>query len=131
MYDNEESFKRWDWWTATFAAAANIPFLLLQLPQIMLNAHNLGNGNKSALFAISWMVSPINPRPQVSFLQFFPPSCSTPKMSVKNATEHAYWFAWESLTALVLRQEEGDGSNDSAMLRSNLHVCGANTVSNG
>ncbi|KAJ8441755.1 hypothetical protein Cgig2_009184 [Carnegiea gigantea] len=92
--------QQWDWWTATFAAVANIPFLLLQLPQIMLNASNLMNGNKSALFAIT---------------------AEHLKASVKNVTEHAYWFAWEPLTTFVLCQEEGDRSNNSAMLGSDLH----------
>lgn len=44
--------------TAKFAAAANLPFLLLQLPQIVLNAQNLLAGNKAALFAIPWLVIP-------------------------------------------------------------------------
>lgn len=44
--------------TAKFAGAANVPFLLLQLPQIILNARNLLAGNKTALFAIPWLVRP-------------------------------------------------------------------------
>jgi hypothetical protein len=47
--------------TAKFAGAANVPFLLLQLPQIVLNARNLLAGNKTALFAVPWLVNP-NPR---------------------------------------------------------------------
>ncbi|KAG6390477.1 hypothetical protein SASPL_148212 [Salvia splendens] len=50
-----ESFKEWDAVTAKFAGAANIPFLLLQLPQIMLNYQNLMAGNKSALLAVPWL----------------------------------------------------------------------------
>jgi hypothetical protein len=43
---------------AKFVGAANIPFLLLQLPQIVLNARNLLTGNKIALFAVPWLVIP-------------------------------------------------------------------------
>jgi hypothetical protein len=45
--------------TAKFTGAANVPFLLLQLLQIVLNARNLLTGNKIALFAIPWLVIPI------------------------------------------------------------------------
>jgi hypothetical protein len=38
--------------TAKFTGAANVPFLLLQLPQIVLNARNLLTGNNISLFAI-------------------------------------------------------------------------------
>ncbi|KAL8162327.1 hypothetical protein V2J09_013816 [Rumex salicifolius] len=50
-----EAWKQWDWWTATFAAGANLPFLLLQLPQIVLNYRNLVAGNKLALLALPWL----------------------------------------------------------------------------
>lgn len=55
-------YQEWDSVTAKFAGAANIPFLLLQLPQIVLNARNLLAGNKTALFAVPWLVRPPNPR---------------------------------------------------------------------
>ncbi|KAF5205691.1 Maltose excess protein 1 protein [Thalictrum thalictroides] len=45
----------WDSLTAKFAASANLPFLLLQLPQILLNAQNLMAGNNSALLAVPWL----------------------------------------------------------------------------
>ncbi|XP_010942963.1 maltose excess protein 1-like, chloroplastic [Elaeis guineensis] len=48
-------FQQWDSLTAKFAGAANVPFLLLQLPQIVLNARNLLAGNKAALFAVPWL----------------------------------------------------------------------------
>ncbi|KAK8969308.1 hypothetical protein KSP40_PGU006678 [Platanthera guangdongensis] len=48
-------FKEWDSLTSKFAGAANVPFLLLQLPQILLNSRNLLSGNKSALFAVPWL----------------------------------------------------------------------------
>lgn len=53
---SSESFKQWDSLTAKFAGAANIPFLILQLPQIILNARNLLAGNNAALFAVPWLV---------------------------------------------------------------------------
>lgn len=51
-----KNFEEWDTLTAKFAGAANLPFLLLQLPQIMLNYRNLMAGNKSALLAVPWLV---------------------------------------------------------------------------
>ena len=50
-------FHEWDSISAKFAGAANVPFLLLQLPQIVLNARNLLSGNNAALFAVPWLVS--------------------------------------------------------------------------
>ncbi|KAH0679910.1 maltose excess protein 1-like, chloroplastic [Solanum tuberosum] len=52
---SSKSFKQWDSLTAKFAGAANIPFLILQLPQIILNARNLLAGNQAALFAVPWL----------------------------------------------------------------------------
>jgi hypothetical protein len=51
-----KKYQEWDSVTAKFAGAANVPFLLLQLPQIALNARNLLAGNKTALFAVPWLV---------------------------------------------------------------------------
>ncbi|XP_058183681.1 maltose excess protein 1-like, chloroplastic isoform X2 [Rhododendron vialii] len=53
--DGRKSFEQWDSLTAKFAGAANIPFLVLQLPQILLNARNLLAGNKNALLAVPWL----------------------------------------------------------------------------
>ncbi|KAG8647955.1 hypothetical protein MANES_09G130400v8 [Manihot esculenta] len=50
-----KTFEQWDSWTAKFSGAANIPFLLLQMPQIILNAQNLMAGNKTALLAVPWL----------------------------------------------------------------------------
>lgn len=50
--------------TAKFAGASNIPFLLLQLPQIILNARNLLAGDNAVLFAVPWLVR----FPQLHFL---------------------------------------------------------------
>jgi hypothetical protein len=44
--------------TAKFTGAANVPFLLLQLSQIVLNAHSLLAGNKITLFVVAWLVIP-------------------------------------------------------------------------
>jgi hypothetical protein len=44
--------------TAKFTSVANVPFLLLQLPQIILNAHNLLVRNKITLFVVPWLVIP-------------------------------------------------------------------------
>ncbi|KAM7273165.1 hypothetical protein ACFE04_027829 [Oxalis oulophora] len=52
---DRKEFEQWDWLSAKFSGAANIPFLLLQLPQIILNARNLMAGNKAALFAVPWL----------------------------------------------------------------------------
>lgn len=54
---SKKQLQQWDSLTAKFAGAANVPFLLLQLPQIVLNARNLLAGNNSALFAVPWLVS--------------------------------------------------------------------------
>ncbi|KAK6131068.1 hypothetical protein DH2020_035186 [Rehmannia glutinosa] len=51
----DKTFEQWDSMTAKFAGAANLPFLLLQLPQIVLNTQNLLAGNKSALLAVPWL----------------------------------------------------------------------------
>lgn len=52
---NNLELQQWDSLTANFSGAANLPFLLLQLPQIILNARNLLAGNKSALLAVPWL----------------------------------------------------------------------------
>ncbi|XP_051130843.1 maltose excess protein 1-like, chloroplastic isoform X3 [Andrographis paniculata] len=50
-----ETFEQWNSMTAKFSGAANLPILLMQLPQIVLNARNLLAGNKSALLAVPWL----------------------------------------------------------------------------
>ncbi|XP_062151813.1 maltose excess protein 1-like, chloroplastic [Alnus glutinosa] len=54
-FRSSKSFEQWDSLTAKFSGASNIPFLLLQLPQITLNARNLLAGNKTALLAVPWL----------------------------------------------------------------------------
>lgn len=50
-----KEYQEWDSLTAKLAGGANVPFLLLQLPQIILNSRNLLAGNNSALFAVPWL----------------------------------------------------------------------------
>lgn len=131
---NDEVMKQWDGWTAKFAAAANIPFLLLQLPQIWLNAQNLMAGNNSALLAVNWLVSLIyTPCSQFFFknIFFFRFRTSKSKSSVKNIAGLPNWFACESFAAFILCQEKRDRSNDSAMPGNCYHLCNDFTVSNG
>jgi hypothetical protein len=52
-----QAYQQWDSLTSKFSGAANLPFLLLQMPQILLNAKNLIAGNNTALFAIPWLVT--------------------------------------------------------------------------
>ena len=47
---------QWDAITSKLSGSATLAFLMLQLPQIILNSQNLINGNKVALFAVQWMV---------------------------------------------------------------------------
>ncbi|CAN1132201.1 Maltose excess protein 1, chloroplastic [Linum perenne] len=69
--EKTESFQQWDSWTAKFAAAANLPFLLLQLPQIKLNAQNLAAGNNAALLAVPWLGLLTGLLGNVSLLSYF------------------------------------------------------------
>lgn len=54
-FRSNKAFEEWNSLTAKFSGAANIPFMILQLPQIILNARNLLAGNKSALLAVPWL----------------------------------------------------------------------------
>ncbi|KAJ7542068.1 hypothetical protein O6H91_10G088000 [Diphasiastrum complanatum] len=49
------SYDHWSSVTEQLAASATVAFLLLQLPQIILNTQNLMAGNNAALFAVPWM----------------------------------------------------------------------------
>ncbi|KAJ4910627.1 hypothetical protein Rs2_05248 [Raphanus sativus] len=53
-HQNKE-YEEWDSWTAKFSGGANAPFLMLQLPQIILNSQNLLAGNNTALSAVPWL----------------------------------------------------------------------------
>eukprot|EP01018_Ginkgo_biloba_P000484 Gb_19774 [translate_table: standard] len=54
--ESSQSYLRWDFMTSRLAEFATIPFLLMQIPQVILNTQNLLDGNASALFAVQWMV---------------------------------------------------------------------------
>lgn len=54
-FRSNKAFEEWNSLTAKFSGAANIPFMFLQLPQIILNARNLLAGNKAALLAVPWL----------------------------------------------------------------------------
>lgn len=51
-----ELYSAWDFATATVADFATVPFLLMQIPQIILNTQNLLSGSDAALFAVEWTV---------------------------------------------------------------------------
>ncbi|CAN8255326.1 unnamed protein product [Cochlearia groenlandica] len=56
IHQRIKKHREWDSWTAKFYGGANIPFLMLQLPQIILNAQNLMVGNNTSLYAVPWML---------------------------------------------------------------------------
>lgn len=71
LHAKNPSYTQWDALTSTIAASSNIPFLLLQLPQIMLNAQNLLAGNKTALFALGWLGQLTGLLGNLSLLSYF------------------------------------------------------------
>ncbi|KAI3873663.1 hypothetical protein MKW92_044848 [Papaver armeniacum] len=68
---HSQEFEEWDSLTAKFAGASNLPFLLLQLPQIILNSQNLIAGNYSALSAVPWLGMLTGLLGNVSLLSYF------------------------------------------------------------
>ncbi|RZC69489.1 hypothetical protein C5167_032608 [Papaver somniferum] len=68
---NSQEFEEWDSLTAKFAGASNLPFLLLQLPQIILNSQNLIAGDYSALSAVPWLGMLTGLLGNVSLLSYF------------------------------------------------------------
>lgn len=64
-------YKQWDALTARFADSATVAFLLLQLPQIILNTQNLMAGNNVALTAIPWMGQLTGLLGNLSLLSYF------------------------------------------------------------
>lgn len=68
---SNKEFEEWNSLTAKFSGAANIPFMLLQLPQIVLNARNLLAGNKTALLAVPWLVRKLQQFYNLLILLFF------------------------------------------------------------
>lgn len=71
LYVKSPSYTQWDALTSTIAASSNLPFLLLQLPQIMLNAQNLFAGNRAALFAVGWLGQLTGLLGNLSLLSYF------------------------------------------------------------
>lgn len=71
LHAKNPSYTQWDALTSTIAASSNIPFILLQLPQIMLNAQNLLAGNKTALFALGWLGQLTGLLGNLSLLSYF------------------------------------------------------------
>lgn len=73
--DEEElpsaQYKQWDALTARVAEFATVAFLLLQLPQIILNTQNLMSGNNVALAAIPWMGQLTGLLGNLSLLSYF------------------------------------------------------------
>ncbi|XP_015952882.1 maltose excess protein 1-like, chloroplastic isoform X1 [Arachis duranensis] len=70
-FGRNESYQQWDSLTAKFSGAANIPFLLLQMPQIILNARNLAAGNNTALMAVPWLGMLTSLLGNLSLLSYF------------------------------------------------------------
>ncbi|KAG6544104.1 hypothetical protein Mapa_014521 [Marchantia paleacea] len=65
------AFVKWDSTTARLADSATAAFLLLQLPQILLNTQNLVAGNYAALFAVPWMGQLTGLLGNLSLLSYF------------------------------------------------------------
>ncbi|XP_058729522.1 maltose excess protein 1-like, chloroplastic [Vicia villosa] len=66
-----ERYEQWDSLTSKLSGAANFPFLLLQMPQILLNARNLLSANNTALFAIPWLGMLTSLLGNLSLLSYF------------------------------------------------------------
>lgn len=71
LHVKSPSYTQWDALTSTIAGSSNLPFLLLQLPQIMLNAQNLLAGNRAALFAVGWLGQLTGLLGNLSLLSYF------------------------------------------------------------
>jgi len=54
--------REWDAWTAKLVSGATAVFLVLLVPQILMNAENMMHGNYAALTAIAWVVRPLEPK---------------------------------------------------------------------
>nr|GEZ26866.1 maltose excess protein 1-like, chloroplastic [Tanacetum cinerariifolium] len=80
---SNKSIEQWDSLTAKFAGVANVPFLLLQLPQIVLNARNLMAGNNAALFAVPWLGMFTGLLGNLSLLSYFAKKGETEAMVVQ------------------------------------------------
>lgn len=71
LHVKSPSYTQWDALTSTIAGSSTLPFLLLQLPQIILNAQNLLAGNRAALFAVGWLGQLTGLLGNLSLLSYF------------------------------------------------------------
>jgi len=71
LHVKSPSYTQWDSLTSTIAGSSTLPFLLLQSPQIMLNAQNLLAGNRAALFAVGWLGQLTGLLGNLSLLSYF------------------------------------------------------------
>lgn len=71
LHVKSPSYTQWDALTSTIAGSSTLPFLLLQSPQIMLNAQNLLAGNRAALFAVGWLGQLTGLLGNLSLLSYF------------------------------------------------------------
>lgn len=114
---SSEEFQFWNSLTAKFSASSNLPFLLIQLPQIILNARNLLAGNKSALLAVPWLVMFVV---LATHLPFFPyPMLFVPRLPFAGYADR---IARESIAAIIFCEEEGEGGCCGADPRGGFHI---------
>ncbi|KAI5075569.1 hypothetical protein GOP47_0009645 [Adiantum capillus-veneris] len=64
-------FLQWDASTSRIAEFATFPFLLMQVPQIILNTQNLLNGNYVALAAVEWKAQLTSLAGNLSLMSYF------------------------------------------------------------
>ncbi|KAL3683188.1 hypothetical protein R1sor_001210 [Riccia sorocarpa] len=70
-HETSTTYMKWDLTTARLADSATAAFLLLQLPQIILNTQNLIAGNYAALSAVPWMGQLTGLLGNLSLLSYF------------------------------------------------------------
>ena len=127
-----KSFEQWDSLTAKFTAVSNIPFLVLQLPQIILNARNLMAGNKTALLAVPWLVRDQQSFHNLVLRDYFQSHFQLGSVEQRFSFLHfskndvnagdAYWITWKPFIALVLLKKEGKRGHCSAGTGSGFHI---------
>lgn len=126
-----KNFEQWGSLTAKFSGASNLPFLLLQLPQIILNARNLLAGNNSALFAVPWLVIQLSKIDEYLCFRTWIKATGYLFSTNENFSGDVYWITWESIVAFLFHKEEGNWGCGSAGPRSCVHICSNNTVGYG
>eukprot|EP00250_Pteridium_aquilinum_P000867 c11044_g1_i1 orf=44-1147(+) len=65
------SFVQWDTTTSRIAECATIPFLLMQVPQIILDTQNLISGNYTAIAAVEWKAQLTSLAGNLSLMSYF------------------------------------------------------------